>query len=196
HVLPAEAIEIRASLLRRKVQRAGKDPVGFGPGIGGAAHTWARGGAPGAGGGGPISSRSHAFARIQSRWTVRVETPSASAVSSSESPAKNRHSTTRGSRGSRRASDSSASSSERGESAVRAGGNAPVALFFERDRGDASAPLAGEAAAGFVHEDLAHRARRHGEEMGPVAVARPGLVHELQVGLVDEPGCVDGSRTA
>ena len=42
-----------------------------------------------------ISRKSHALAVLQSRFTVARDTPSASAVSSSVRPAKNRHSTTR-----------------------------------------------------------------------------------------------------
>ena len=56
----------------------------------------------------------------------------------------------------------------------------------------AAPALGGRLVAGVVHEDLPHRPRGHGEEVGaalPLGVFAAG---ELQIGLVDESGGLKG----
>ena len=136
-----------------------------------------------AGSGRELPRRANLSALTQSRRTVRASTPTTSAISSSLYPPKNRHSTTWDNRASRSASLTSASSSASTLSARSAGGErrlvqayrAPVATAFLR-------PIA----PGIVHENPAHRPRGEREEVPPILILHPVLVHEAEVGLVDQ----------
>ena len=132
----------------------------------------------------PLSSRSsHSLASFQSRFTVSGDTFSASAVSSTLSPPKNRSSTTWARR-----------SERRGEVRQRLVQRDQVlAALLRHDqrlverhaRGAATALLIALRARG-VHEDAPHQPRRHREEVRAVLPAHVPEVHQPQVGLVDE----------
>ena len=127
----------------------------------------------------------------QSRCTVRVVMPSASAVSSSLSPPKKRHSTTRASRGSTAASRSSASLS----SSIASGwSSAAIVLVVERDALQPALPFLREPRLRAIDEHVPHRHRRQREEMRAVAPRDARLIDELEVRFVDEPG--RGQRAA
>jgi hypothetical protein len=56
-----------------------------------------------------------------------------------------------------------------------------------------SAALLGPSGAVVVNEDLAHRARRDGEKVGVVEIPDvPRSLGELDVGLVDDSGSIEG----
>jgi DNA-binding SARP family transcriptional activator len=55
--------------------------------------------------------------------------------------------------------------------------------------------LLGEARPGAIDQDVPHGNRSQGEEMGTIAPGQPGLVNQLQVGFVDQPGGGEGATS-
>ena len=60
--------------------------------------------------------------------------------------------------------------------------------LIERDALPVAAALPGLSRSGVVDDDVAHGGGGQGEEVGPVLDLDPGLVDELEVGLVDQAG--------
>ena len=121
----------------------------------------------------------------QSRCTVRTVTPSASAISASLRPPKNRHSTTWARRGS--------ICCEPLERLVELEQHVRLVLdghgvVVEGHLAEGSAPLERGALSRAVHHDVAHGQRCQGEEMPAVAPLPPLPNAELEIGLVDQRG--------
>ena len=137
----------------------------------------------------PASSwRSQARALNHSRCAVRTDMPSASAVSSSVRPAKYRHSTI--------AARLPIRFGELAERQVdledpRGVGRGGVARLVEGNHGLFPAALLAGAPPGVVDDDLPHRDRANREEVTAIAPRGPGLVHQPQIGFVDEPARVE-----
>ena len=53
---------------------------------------------------------------------------------------------------------------------------------------DGGAALGGVTRARMVHENLAHHARRYGEKVGAILVARAAVIHQAQVGFMNQGG--------
>ena len=119
------------------------------------------------------------------RRTVRSETSSVRAISSSESPAKNRHSTTRASSGAADSRPFRASSRARSSSALLAAGRRFLDALDRKGRLTRT-PLLAQPVPRVVDQDHAHRPRRHGVEVAPVPHRPRRAARELEVGLVDE----------
>ena len=131
------------------------------------------------------SRRSHAFASFQSRITVSGETCSASAVSSTLNPPKNRISITRLFR-----------SSSFGQCLERVVQGDQIAPRFVRERqvvnqcdpDRAAAALLIRPGAREIDQDASHQPRGHGEEMRAVLPVDAAAFDETQIDLVDERG--------
>ena len=61
-----------------------------------------------------------------------------------------------------------------------------LVAVVQGDADDPPTPFVGLAAAGVVHQDLAHGASGDGEEVGPVCGAYARAAGQLEIGLVDE----------
>jgi hypothetical protein len=59
-----------------------------------------------------------------------------------------------------------------------------------------AAALDGQSRPGPVGEDVSHGQRRHRQEVRPVVPLRAGLIHQLEVGFVDQGGGVQGGPLA
>ena len=122
----------------------------------------------------------------QSRSTVAVDTPRASAVSGMLSPAKNRSSTTRHCRTSNEDNASRASSSASTSTLDVDVGAATPSRLVQADHRGAAATLAGPLSTGVVDEDLTHQPGRQRKEVRAALQRHPIHIDETQEDLVDE----------
>ena len=165
--------EERTSLGPRQIERLVENAIGLWP-LTQIAHARSPG---------PSSRRSQALALNHSRCAVLIETPSAAAVSSSVSPAKYRHSTTRASRAFAAGKFFEGKIDVEHQSGVAI---TRLVLGLQRDHRLAPATFDARSPPGVVHHNLTHCHRRDREEMAAIAPRRSCTVDQPQVCLVDE----------
>jgi hypothetical protein len=129
---------------------------------------------------------------IQSRLTVRTETSSAAAVSSTLSPPKKRHF-----HPCRTWLD--VAKLEEGTVEIEDVGSQFLndqVVLFELDRPLPAAAFLARSQPGVIHENLAHRAARRAKEVGAAFGRSPCLIDELEERLVNEPCRVECAGVA
>ena len=132
-----------------------------------------------------MSSRySQILALLQSRLTVTGEILSTMAVSSTLRPAKNRISTTL--HFARVDARECVQRIIEGHE-VGAGIDAHEHGLIQRDMGHAASAFE-VMTSGTLDQNTAHQLRGYGEEMGPILPLHPLVIHEADVGLVDQGG--------
>jgi hypothetical protein len=64
--------------------------------------------------------------------------------------------------------------------------------LVQRDGALVPAPLGRAVPPGVVHENLPHGPGGDAVEVGAIVVLEPGLIHQSEIGLVDQPGGAEG----